>query len=166
MSEDKKPILYIDYDGVLTGKYDGFLQVRPGVVTFIRWALAHFECRWLTCMSEAEMENAMRVLNLGMLRRHIKYWNWPHGRDKADSINLKEDFYWAEDGIGKYAENVLFKAGKLNRYVRVPSEGKDNLFDLINQLEQILYERSKDYEPERLWCGCRTDEGCICYTRQ
>jgi len=45
----KKPVLYLDVDGVLFGLYGDpeAFQLRPGVTSFLTWVHSQFQLCWL-----------------------------------------------------------------------------------------------------------------------
>jgi hypothetical protein len=148
----KKPILYIDVDGVLFGIYSGgYMQLRPNVIGFLEWCTANFECCWLTCWGRDRLYSLFyRIYGLPTFNK-IRYINWivNDSQLKVVSIDIQSDFYWIEDGILEDEENILKENGKLDRYVFVNENGRDELEHTQEQLQEILNKR-QDSEPQKL----------------
>jgi hypothetical protein len=184
MINDKLPILYIDVDGVLFGRYGGHIQLRPNAIAFLIWAVDHFECRWLTCWNKKRVEQLLDALYARHLIDKIEYIDWngvgvissnrtchmtnegklvifenldevkedllkvdkvleKENWDKVDAIDLDEDFYWIEDGIGERAEKLLKNAGKSDRYIATKFEGEDGLKEGWVQLDYLISKRTQ-----------------------
>ncbi len=115
--KQKRPILYIDVDGVLlvhggTLSKDGRPCVRPYLKEFLEYVTENFECRWLTgwhySSGWSHIEELYDVyLRPAEIDRATFLKIVPHDwsftsdlvRDKLNSINLDEDFYVIDDLI-------------------------------------------------------------------
>lgn len=169
-----KPNLYLDVDGVFFALYGDPVcyQIRPGAHSFLKWAVMHFNCKWLTCWSKDHLlSKKYRVVDddgtirdavvagfmlLGYMytagedceyidwHRVPRRWSREHS-DKVDAIDVpNEDFYWLEDGIDQAAERVLKEHHKYDRYFYVDERGEDGLIIARRWLEQKLRERSNE----------------------
>jgi hypothetical protein len=74
---EQRLVLYIDVDGVLFGRYGGYLQLRPGVTNFLAWATENFECRWLTAWDADSLNRLMDLLYVPeAVQDKIEYVDW------------------------------------------------------------------------------------------
>ncbi len=107
------PVLYLDIDDTLLNWADGKPRPVPGTHAFMRWALDHFEVRWLTrwCPSGTMPEHLL--VDLAKMVRidpgelaSIQGWNWDYSGTKVDGISWVEhlamgrEFVWIENGDG------------------------------------------------------------------
>lgn len=150
----EKPKLYLDIDGVLFGIYGGYMQPRANIHGFLRFCIEHFECRWLSIGWTQHRIESFLLHSYGTdIIPHISYHsleNYDSDRkNKADCIDLTEDFYWIEDGLFPAELKVLKKAGKQDRYIEVNRYGANEL----NRIQQILFAklnlRTKEAHRER-----------------
>jgi hypothetical protein len=135
----------MDVDGPFFGTYDGALQLKPGANTFLRWAVEHFDCRWLTCWPHEEILKWLKSTYCSytdvLAIPYIRWMRGPGGGDKVNSVDLTADFFWFEDGIGREAERVLQEAGKLDRYIFTDFYDREAIYKLKAELERRLAER-------------------------
>lgn len=133
--------LYIDIDGVLLGKCHrtGQLQLANHTHEFLTFALAHFDCFWLTTHCKGDHETAIEYLkpyassNVLALLKQIKATNFKTFKTEA----LQGDFVWVDDQPTAYEFQVLEKNNWLNRWVQVNTRKDiDGLKDIINYLQQ------------------------------
>jgi hypothetical protein len=110
------PQLYLDIDGVLLTKNK---QVPEGASALLWFALAHFDCYWLTTHCKGQAETAVRYLQayypaeLLEALRAVKPTDWD--TLKTDGIALREDFYWVDDYPFEAEKQVLEASGLLPR---------------------------------------------------
>lgn len=137
-----KPVLFIDVDGVLFGIYEGYFQLRPNVIGFLDWCVHHFDCYWLTCWDFERLKKLMNILQGLRLADQIDYCHWPqyeHNKARgALAYAPWREFYWIEDGLPEDEIKVLESAGKLERYIYVHPEGRDELERIKGILEEKL----------------------------
>lgn len=136
-----KPILYIDVDGVLFGEYEGYFQLRPNVIGFLEWCTKYFDCRWLTCWGQDQLESLFNMIYGTRVEQKIKYHKWFHLDNKAKAIDLDNDFYWIEDGLPEDEIEILDNAHKTDRYIYVNNQGRDELDKIREILEDRLKQR-------------------------
>jgi len=145
--DPKNPWLYIDVDGVLNGTYEGWVQLRPNAIGFLRWCTEHFNCFWLTRWPKSERDRLLRLLYASDLIPKIR--ETPYTSSKVDALDLTQDFYWIEDGILPDEQARLDSLGKGDRYLAVHAEGKDELDRIQGELRKILVDRIKERLQDR-----------------
>jgi len=133
---DRKPLLYIDVDGVLVGEYEGFFQLRPHVEEFLSWAIESFECRWLTVRPVFEVTALLRRIDAAYLIPFIEEAIWGHM--KIEAIDFTRSFFWIEDGIREIEKAVLRAHGCLDRYIHVDPQGRDELLRVMEMLQEKM----------------------------
>lgn len=151
----KKPILYIDVDGVLIvhgGSLvkDGRPRVRPYTKAFLEYATDHFECRWLTgwhySNGWSRIEELFEVylkpagIDGRMFSKIIPHdWNFvvDLASDKLNSINPSEDFYVIDDIILDDHVHPHFRHRILKIHPTRPSELKR----IVRILQRIIDRR-------------------------
>ena len=141
-----KPILYLDVDGTLFATYDGSVQLRPYVSSFLRWCVERFEVRWLTCWPKHRLDGLFRHLMAGELFKQTHYQQWGHFSDhhlpnpgKTDGIatqDLARPFFWVEDRISPEEFKWLLDRGWGDRYYDISAEGASALVDARMWLER------------------------------
>lgn len=132
-----KSKLYIDIDGVLLGKKtpdDHEICLASGARDFLVYALWHFDCYWLTShANRGDARPALEALKpygdkvFMEMAKLVKPVTWK--TLKTEAIDLKSDFYWLDDQLLQTEREVLEKAGKLDRWIRVDTRA--NFTDLI-----------------------------------
>jgi len=145
----EKPVLYIDVDGVLFAHYgDPFaFQLRPGVGSFLTWAIRNFRCRFLTCWSEDQVWKLLHSIYLGGYVPQgqpgptFEYANWKPTGQKSGVVKRHETFFWIEDGVSREDEALLKSWGKWNCYIPVNPSGEDGLAEAKKALERRLTDR-------------------------
>lgn len=134
--KDNKLILFLDVDGVLFGDYDGTIQLRPGVTSFLIWAVEHFDVRMLTGWPEKEIFELLRlVYTPPNVRGKISYSDWTNNKSEAFmSLGDDEMFYWVEDDLFDRDKAFLENRGWLRRFIRILMDGESEL----NRVRRIL----------------------------
>ncbi|MBD2770458.1 hypothetical protein IC235_21445 [Hymenobacter sp. BT664] len=133
------PALYLDIDGVLLTRKQ---QMPEGVVAFLNFALAHFDCYWLTTHCKGNAQTALRYLaatypaaEIEKLRS-VKPTDWD--ALKTEGIVLTNDFYWVDDYAFEAEKNILKACGKLDRLIMCD----------LNQVMELA--KIRDFLQERL----------------
>jgi hypothetical protein len=134
--------LFIDVDGVLFAEYDGFLNLRPGVNSFLKWCTENFECAWLTCWGQFALKDLFRSTYGSGVARKIDYCNWqPYEGNKAKGAleyAAGRTFLWIEDGLPPEERELLNQKGLLDSYIYVNPNGKNELYQVQRKLKQRL----------------------------
>ena len=136
--------LYLDIDGVLLGKADpGSPEIRLALHAeeFLDFALAHFQCFWLTTHCQGQTDEVLKYLT-------------PHG--SADFLALAArvqptqfrvlktealagDFLWLDDALMRCELDWLSARGWLDRWIRVDTRHKpEDLIRVRQLLERFL----------------------------
>ena len=138
-----KPKLYIDIDGVLLGKRtpnDHEIWLAEGAAEFLEFALAHFDCYWLTTHAKDGYTGpALRALRpfadkeflelAGMVRPVA--WSTL----KTEAIDLESDFYWLDDQLLAVEREILEEHGRFDRWIRVDTRA--NYSDLVRARQHL-----------------------------
>jgi hypothetical protein len=129
--------IYIDVDGVLFAAYDGQLQLRPYVNSFLKWCHETFEnVYWLTCWHNGFDE----VLRKTYGHWRPKYRPWGSG-DKTTGIDFTRKFIWIEDGTCKDERAVLEEKGLIRSYIEIPNmDNVDILLTIRREIEERIWE--------------------------
>jgi len=135
--ERTKPILYIDVDGVLFGLYGDpqAFQLRPGVSSFIQWAMKHFDCKWLTSWpKEALVKLYNSLYNFGGDMLFPDYVDWRNCSRKQGvtdrktaGIDWNAEWFWIDDGPVGVERMDLRSRNAWHRWIEVRYEGADEL---------------------------------------
>lgn len=154
----KKPLLYIDVDGVLFGIYgtdeDTYPQLRPNAVLFLLWCVQHFECYWLTAWPKARLDTLFGCLMAPDLKKIPEAPVLRLARSsfsKIDCIDVSRDFYWIEDGIGEQQQVWLAEHDVADRYIPVDPHGRDALESVWATLRKIALYAEAEQETEAGW---------------
>lgn len=121
-----KPTLYIDVDGVLFGKYDDMIQLRPSVLAHLKWFNQNFRCRWLTTWDLQDLKILFSKIYGSNVFSIMGYTRW-HDNNKTTGIDFSEEFFWIEDGITPEEEAVLRERGVYESYIFVDPVGEHEL---------------------------------------
>ncbi|MEC4890961.1 MAG: hypothetical protein RI101_12980 [Nitrospira sp.] len=98
-----KPILFHDIDGVLFGEYDGQFQLRPGVSSWLRWAVQTFDLVWLTSWDREKLHTLLRGLYLDDVIQQSTYGDWMNYQHKEAWLERAHKrlngraWYWVDD---------------------------------------------------------------------
>lgn len=129
-----KPVLYLDLDDTLVSWRGGHPHAAPGAGHFVRWALRHFEVRWLTTwcpngeMGESLLGDLAHMLGIPVDElRHIRGGDWDATESKLNGVMwlehvvLERPFLWVEDNYGVGTRELAFLEahGFLNSYHQI-----------------------------------------------
>ena len=119
--------IYIDINGTII--YRSLEKGRIVVKTakylreFLNHILSKYEVYWLSTMCDGDIQVVIDYLRPYLAQdlleqvSRIKPTSWKEY--KIEAIDLTEDFLWFDDALMQKEEEILKKAGKLDRYVRV-----------------------------------------------
>lgn len=142
-----RPVLYIDVDGVLFGRYGEpeTFQLRPGVSSFLIWCCANFRCRWLTAWSNGRIASLLAD-GYCSAALDIKHTCW--GEAKSSVIDFDEPLWmWIEDGLMDRDRVVLEQHGCLDNYRYVNPDGADELLAVRDALAAYLRRHDLEVHP-------------------
>ncbi len=141
-----KPILYLDVDGVLFAYYDGYSQLRPGVVSFLRWCLGvGLEVHWLTCWPRERLAGLFQHLHAAFVFEQTLYQKWGDGENqwKTSGLDLSREFFWIEDGISPEEYAWLEHNGCADCYYDIRAYGEKALIGARIWLKKQLQQRNR-----------------------
>lgn len=129
-----KPRLYIDVDDTIIavcfpsngGLGAGGLELRPGVVTQIKFLSRMFDCYWLTHWSKERLKELWYLVYASTALKDVQYCNWRevNSSDKAPAVlGGPRDFYWLEDPLSTGSMTLLEEGGLIDRYIPVEPRG-------------------------------------------
>lgn len=125
--------LYLDIDGVLLKK-DG--TPAEDLMEFLRFAIEHFECYWLTTHCDGDAKPVFLYLVGKVPPEALPYIEkikpTHFGALKTDAIDFSSDFYWLDDTVFESEQAVLREQGKADCFIHV------NLISHSLALESIL----------------------------
>ena len=133
------PLLYLDIDGVLLTKNK---QPPAGIHDFLLFALAHFDCYWLTTHCKGQAATALRYLqayypaDLLEALQAVKPTNWD--ALKTDGIALGTDFYWLDDYPFEAEKQVLAANGQLSRLLVCDLQKANELQRISQTLASLM----------------------------
>jgi hypothetical protein len=131
-----KSTLYIDIDGVLNSLDEAPPAWRADAPAFLRWALQHFICVFLTRWHERAVIIAKCLTPLG-LKDKADQFDYPRWRTlKTDGIDFSQPFYWLDDNPEIEDEDVLRERGASHRLIRVDPYGELELRNIAKILAQ------------------------------
>ena len=135
--------LYLDIDGVLLGRdEEGRVQLAEGAKQFIDFALANYDCFWLTthCKGDASATLAYQapycspelIEKLKVIKpTTFKPWK----KRKTQAIDFNREFVWLDDYLFNAEIAVLKKHGRLSSWHQVNSYADgDALRKCLNEL--------------------------------
>ncbi len=128
--------LYIDVDGVmnrLDAVKGSSIPWRRDAAAFLKWALQHFECCWLTAWSDESIKERL-LPELG-LKDHVENFVYPKwGDHKHDGIDFSRPFYWMDDWDTEVDINVLIDRDAMHSFLLVSPIGEDELWRVSSEL--------------------------------
>lgn len=149
-----RPVLYLDLDDTLLSWADGEPRAVPSSGSFMEWALARFEVRWLTrwCpsgeMPEDLLGDLAKMLGVDPARLGcIRGCSWEESGAKVDGITWLEHtvmdrpFFWVEnrEGLTDRDLEVLNETGFREHYLECNvSEDETVLERTRRRLERCL----------------------------
>ena len=132
--------LYLDIDGVLLsvkGK-----NIPEGAEQFITWAVANFDCFWLTTHCRGGENKAVQYLQ-GFYPKHIvrllesvKATDWYD--KKTEAIDNQSPFIWVEDYPFQAELDDLKLWGKLPALVKVDLSTPNALHQTMTRINEVL----------------------------
>lgn len=133
--------LYIDIDGVLLGAINNIPALAEDIEGFLEFALANFDCYWLTTHCKDDATQAVDYLRpycdeevLGLIQQ-IKATNFKTFKTEA----LSGDFIWLDDSPTAFEIKFLEENDWLHRWFELNTRDKlDDLINLVPILKQIL----------------------------
>ena len=137
-------LLFLDVDGVLLGKRDP-RDIRhcmaAGCEAFIDFALARFDCYWLTshCRGDAPavIDYLRPYADASLLAKLERIRPTDYRTFKTEALH--GDFLWVDDAPTVYELDFLEKNGMLHRWMQVDTRTEYTaLGSLIPDLEAIL----------------------------
>jgi hypothetical protein len=130
---------YVDVDGVLFCRNGEILELRDGVVSFLKFLTDNFEnVYWITCWHDGFNE-ILKKIYAGHVASKMKTALWKHNDiDKASGIqDWERPFVWIEDGLFDGAIAELERHGCLSNYIHVPFDGEMHiLYDITEQIKK------------------------------
>jgi hypothetical protein len=139
----KKPILYIDIDGVLLANE---LNLAIGAEEFIKYAADNFDVYWLTthCMNgEAEhaLEYVSRATKTNLLPWLEKFKPTIWSLKKTEAIDFTKPFLWYDDDCYSEEQKILKEHDVFNSWIEVNlAKYQDQLVHEIKLLKSIIEE--------------------------
>lgn len=98
-----KTKMYIDVDGVLLIKNGRKIQLANKAEEFIRFAVSHFDCYWLTPLCLGETETVQRCLRQYVddetFRDLCRIKPTDYQLLKTEAIDPDEEFIWVENEL-------------------------------------------------------------------
>lgn len=132
------PRLYLDIDGVLLTKHRP--TAAAGASEFIEYAMANFDCYWLTTHCKGNAATAVAYLrpyfdpHTVALLLQIKPTTWD--ALKTEGIDLASDFYWLEDAPLNAEMAFLKHHGKQDQLILVDLSQANELQRVAAHLQQ------------------------------
>jgi hypothetical protein len=143
----KRPVLYLDIDGVLQYADGNRWKPRLEAEQFLRWAVERFDCRWLTSWINP---NQAVPKELGIaVPGGIEEVRWrqvnsgAHYPYKAAAIRDDEPWSWLEDDPSELDLADLKRRGKQSNLILVDPRKP---YILLNQICPRLEERRRHHE--------------------
>ena len=153
--------LYLDLDGVIlrrTGntEFNGRIEfdVAPGAMEFLSWAVANFNCYWLTSRSHDgsydEIDRAFRFAiptnntptETRDLIRAIRPAQW--GVEKVSGIDLSRDFYYVDDNPDGTTVAALEAAGLSSRLIVASTDQRPDDLERVRKLLEKATSNQRD----------------------
>jgi hypothetical protein len=152
-------LLYLDVDGVLIGIYDNALQLRPGVIGQVRWAMQHWDVCWLTTWPHKRLQTLLTVAGGRDIAERTRYISWSYESDHTNKARAAiqyangRRFTWLEDGLLE-EELALLRQHQLEEsYIWINHLGMDGfalgLWRLAQRYGFVLIRPPRDEENDR-----------------
>ena len=143
--------LYLDLDGVIlrrTGRAEfggrKEFEVAPGAVGFLSWAIANFNCCWLTSRShDGSHDEIERAFRFGVSTVSMAGWTTelikairpaPWGEEKVSGIDLSRDFFWVDDDPDDGTMAALMAVGKSSRLIVASTDQRPDDLERVKRL--------------------------------
>lgn len=140
-----KITIHLDIDGLLFAHYGTpeCFQLRPGVNSFLEWAVKNFECRWLTCWPTDEIQSLMKLLYCRAAKDIRTSDSWRESSHKTTEIDPKEPWIWIDDAPTIEEIKVLDIWEQTDRLVLVNPCGADELERVKGVLQTMKEQYNK-----------------------
>jgi len=150
----RKPVLFLDVDGVLIRYTRTEALPTPHVKEFLEWAVEHFECRWLTSWAKwGTMEDPHRNTLAGILGvstdllKKLDHTH-PWSEDKTQAIDITEFdgeahrlVRWLDDDRMNDERATLKRWGVPEMFIHTDcSKNPDRLKQVWDELKTLLKE--------------------------
>jgi len=132
----QQPHLFIDLDGVLIGRphpESRQLCLAFHAEPFLRFALEHFECVWLSSLTRTgETEPALEHLGIFAptsfmeLALEVDSEPWVHHKTEAIAARSPRDFFWLDDAPTATEKRWLRGRDQLDRLIHVNTLKRPN----------------------------------------
>jgi hypothetical protein len=141
-----RTVLYLDIDGVLQYADGNCWRPRLEAEDFLKWAVARFECRWLTNWADPN-RTIPKDLGITVPPGIIEVrWREMFAGDgypfKAAAVRDDESWLWLEDEPSEFDLADLKRRRKLDNLIRVDPIKP---YILLSQICEILEDRL-DYD--------------------
>lgn len=143
--------LYLDVDGTLLrrgghARLRGDLAPANGLLRFLEWAAAGFECVWVTSRTRhGDAEKLLPVLRQAVgpgeewdrLAMIVKSFATPAWHEfKAEAMRLDEDFLWVDDAPEPESLAALDQAGRRGCWLAVDVDHRPDDLRRVMELVQ------------------------------
>ncbi|MDF7826002.1 hypothetical protein P4B35_18370 [Pontiellaceae bacterium B12227] len=134
-----KTKMYIDVDGVLLVKIGRKVQLAYKAEEFIRFAVSHYDCYWLTILCRGDTETVLRNLRQYVddetFRDLCRIKPTDYQLLKTEAIDPDEEFIWVENELFQAEIQWLEDHDKMaSWYLVKPSMDFDALHELLVEL--------------------------------
>jgi hypothetical protein len=144
-----RPHLFLDIDGVFIGRphpESRQLCLALHAEPFLRFALKHFECCWLSSLTQTgETEPALDHLGIFAPAQFIELAldvdaePWIHRKTEAIAARAPRDFYWIDDAPTVTEKRWLRGRGQTDRLFQVNTRKRPNgLLSAQGRLRNVL----------------------------
>ena len=132
--------IYIDVDGVLLTTSN--IRAAKGAVDLLYFVLQNFDCYWLT--THCHDNDTTQVISYlsqffypSVVEKFkaIKPAAW--NTLKTEGIDFDSDFVWLDDYPMQRERKVLEQRGCLKKLIQVNLDNKDELFHVIQKLDDL-----------------------------
>ncbi len=126
--------LYLDIDGVLLTNRN--IQAADGVVDFVSYITAHYDCYWLTTHCKGDAGTAIDYLSEYLPQetieklKSVKPTVWD--TLKTEGIDFDSDFVWLDDYVMNAEKSVLKEHGKTDSLIMVDLGKEDALLEIVS----------------------------------
>lgn len=138
--------LYLDIDGVILGKKhpaDIDLALAEGCLSFLDFALANFDCLWLTTHCQGKIDTVLNYLEPYSTELEMQRFAQiqPTFFQIMKTEALTGDFIWIDDSPMASELDYLEKFNLLNRWFQIDTrQNRRDLVELIPILKRVLSE--------------------------